>query len=118
MKTRTVAYATQMVSSVAVMIGARRQLSLRRVRSGICARVLAGAWLTCVIGDVSALELRGVLPRLPAAPAPACALHWKLYSNAYHHKARWRRPLRVTLATPHLYPGAGAAQRSLRFMWY
>ena len=29
MKTRTVAYATQMVSRVAVMIGARRQLSLR-----------------------------------------------------------------------------------------
>ena len=87
MNTCTVAYVTQMVSSVAVMIGARRQLSLRRVRSGICALVLAGPWLTCVIADVSALELSGCFRVCPAAPAPARAVHWKLYSNAYHYWA-------------------------------
>src|SRR6266496_1080050 len=57
MKTCTVAYATQTVSSVAVTAGARHHGSWRSVRS-----------LICVIVDVSALETHWV------APPAACAV--------------------------------------------
>src|SRR5487761_1072624 len=73
MKTRTVAYSTQMVSRVATMAGCRHHGSLRSVRSGICARVFAGASIACVILDVlGCLRLLGVARLfMTRAPAPA-----------------------------------------------
>src|SRR5215469_6276441 len=50
MNTCTVAYVTQMVSSTAVSAGDRHQESVRSVFWLICARVLAGASVSCVIG--------------------------------------------------------------------
>ena len=71
MKTRTVAYRTQMLSRVAVMAGLRHHGSLRSVFSAICARVLAGASKACVILDVLiALSLWG-RARSGHAPSPA-----------------------------------------------
>src|SRR6266702_6055578 len=57
-----------MISSAAVMAGARDHGSLRSVRSLICALVLAGASIACVIVDVSALERLGSLRRPRALP--------------------------------------------------
>src|SRR5450631_1076312 len=67
MKTRTVAYRTQMVSNVRTMPGCRHQGSLRSVFSAICARVLAGDSIACVILDVLAACCLCVAPD-PAVP--------------------------------------------------
>jgi hypothetical protein len=62
----------QMVSSAAVTAGARRQRSLRSVFPGICALVLAGACVACVIGGHLRPELTGgSLHVLPAVLRPA-----------------------------------------------
>src|SRR5712691_5462573 len=71
-----------MVSSAAVIAGARHHGSLRRVRSLICALVLAGASIACVIVDVSALKLTGVAP-------PAVYAHWS--TDAEHGHGAWTR---------------------------
>src|SRR5208283_2992059 len=75
MKTRTVAYRTQMVSSVRTMPGCRHQGSLRSVFSGICARVLAGDSIACVILDVLAAFSLWVAPApaMPVARGCSCA---------------------------------------------
>ena len=58
------------VGLVALMAGCRHHGSLRRVRSGICARVLAGAVVACVIVDVSSRSsLRVHLPHTGSPPA-------------------------------------------------
>src|ERR1700722_2483348 len=75
-KTCTVAYATQMVSRVAVIAGALHQGSVRSVPSLICARLLAGATVVSVILDVSALN-PGLLVR-PSSPlgSPGASRHF------------------------------------------
>jgi hypothetical protein len=82
------------------MAGCRHHGSLRRVRSGICALVLAGAVAACVIFDVSTFELA---PGSPAAHrlspgGPRAAL--EPYSTEYHHADAEAGYMRVTLATP------------------
>src|SRR5580700_10507024 len=79
MKTRTVAYATQRVSSVATTRPRFHQGSVRSVLSEICARVRTGASEMCVIQRPCCLvpdrahELIPVSPRMPHQGAvPGC----------------------------------------------
>src|ERR1017187_429666 len=95
------------------MIGWRHHGSGRSVDSWICARVLAGPAVACVILDVSALELSGSLglvARYSVCPGPWSRAAVEPYSKAYHHAALQRVSLRVTLATlrPRQSPGRGA----------
>jgi hypothetical protein len=64
-----VAYATQMAGSTAVTRGTRHQGSVRNVRPGICARVLAGA---SVIVSASSPPHRHAVP---VTGNPATAAH-------------------------------------------
>src|SRR5450631_4270798 len=106
-----------MVSSVAVMAGARHHRSLRSVRSDICARVLAGATDACVI--VRRLRPGRLLSwpcvLTPGAPVPrrgaaVNAARWpglprwprvrtKPYALEYHPRDTPGASGRVTLAT-------------------
>src|SRR5215471_11751264 len=81
------------------MAGCRHHGSWRRVRSEICALVLVGAVVACVIVDVSSLELAVGSPAAHRLSAgwPHAAL--EPYSTEYHHvdpEAGYRH---VTLAT-------------------
>jgi hypothetical protein len=86
--------------AVALMAGCRHHGSLRRVRSEICALVLAGVVVACVIFDVSSCELAAGSPaahRLsPGRPHAAL----EPYSTEYHHAGPEAGYMRVTLATP------------------
>src|SRR5215831_7247541 len=91
---------TATARAVALMAGCRHQGSLRRVRSGICALVLAGAVVACVIVDVSSRELAAGSPAaLRLSPGwPRAAL--EPYSTAYHYVDLGAGCEYVTLATP------------------
>jgi hypothetical protein len=82
------------------MAGCRHHGSLRRVRSEICALVLAGAVVACVIFDVSSRELAAGSPAAHRlSPGwPRAAL--EPYSTEYHRAAPEAGYMHVTLATP------------------
>src|SRR6516162_6609763 len=82
------------------MAGCLHHASLRRVRSGICALVLAGAVVACVIVDVSSRELAAGSPAAHRlSPGwPRAAL--EPYSTEYHHVDLGAGCECVTLATP------------------
>src|SRR5215831_19959494 len=89
------------------MAGCRHHGSLRRVRSGIRALVLAGAVVACVIGCVSALELARGSPAVhrlsPDRPRAAV----EPYSTEYHYPGPGVGCVRVTLATPGGFTSSG-----------
>src|SRR5690348_1503885 len=88
------------------MAGCRHHGSLRRVRSEICALVLAGAVVACVIFDVSSRELAAGSPAAHRlSPGwPRAAL--EPYSTEYHHAGPEAGYMRVTLATPVASPSS------------
>src|SRR5215470_7069576 len=90
---------TTIARAVPLMAGCRHHGSLRRVRSGSCALVLAGAVVACVIVDVSTLGLAAGSPAAhrPSPGWPRAAL--EPYSTAYHHPDPEAGYRRVTLAT-------------------